>query len=106
MSIVEQRTYILKPEFGPNDYFALYEKGPQALQAKHLQGFLGYFASEIGELNAVISLWSFPSFEARMERRALLSKEPEWQAFLKSVRPMLARMENRLLAPATFSPLR
>lgn len=106
MSIIEQRTYVLKPEFGPGDYFALYDAGARELQVATLQGFLGYFASEVGELNAVVSLWSYPNFEARQERRTALAREPDWQAFLVKVRPMLQRMENRLLTPAPFSPLR
>ena len=105
MSIIEQRTYVLKPEYGPNDYFALYDNGPRELQVATLQGFLGYFSSEVGELNAVVSLWSYPNFDARQERRASLAKDAAWQAFLVKVRPMLQRMENRLLTPASFSPL-
>ena len=106
MSIIEQRTYVLKPEFGPADYFALYDSGAREVQVNALQGFVGYFASEVGELNAVISLWRFPSFEARQERRATLARDERWQGFLRQVRPMLQRMENRLLVPAAFSPLK
>lgn len=106
MSIIEQRTYVLKPEFGPGDYFALYEAGAREIQANTLLGFLGYFSSEVGELNAVVSLWSYPSFEARLERRALLAQNERWKAFLVEVRPMLQRMENRLLVPTAFSLLK
>jgi hypothetical protein len=105
MSIVEQRTYVLKPEFGPADYFALYEKAGRQVQFETLQGFLAYFTSEVGELNAVVSLWSYPSFEARLERRGALAANPVWQEFLREVRPMLQRMENRLLIPTSFSKL-
>jgi hypothetical protein len=105
MSIVEQRTYVLKPEYGPGDYFSLYEKEARDVQFEALQGFLAYFTSEVGELNAVVSLWSYPSFEARLERRAALATQPVWQNFLREVRPMLARMENRLLIPTAFSKL-
>jgi hypothetical protein len=105
MSIVEQRTYVLKPEYTPADYFALYEKAGRKLQCDTLQGFLAYFTSEVGELNAVVSLWSYPSFEARLERRGALAANPLWQDFLREVRPMLQRMENRLLIPTAFSNL-
>jgi len=106
MSIVEQRTYVLKPEFGPKDYFDAFEAHGKAVQLETLQGFLGYFASEVGTLNAVVSLWSYPSFEARLERRALLAQKPDWQHYLGLVRPMIQSMENRLLVPAAFSPLK
>jgi len=106
MSIVEQRIYTLKPEYGPGDYFALYDREARQVQTDALGGLLGYFASEVGQLNAVLSLWRYDSFEARMERRAALARDPRWQAFLTEVRPMLQTMENRLLVPAPFSPLR
>lgn len=105
MSIIEQRTYLLKPEFGPKDYFDLYETQGRSIQTEILQGFIGYFASEVGELNAVQSLWRYPSFEVRMQRRAQLACHPQWQTFLANVRPMLQHLENRLLTPAAFSPL-
>ncbi len=105
MSIIEQRIYTLKPEYGPADYFTLYDKEARQLQVETLKGFVGYFSSEVGTLNAVISLWSYPDFETRQQRRAALSKEPRWQAFLTQVRPMLQNMENRLLTPAPFSPI-
>lgn len=103
MSFVEQRTYLLKPEFSAKDYFDIYVGEVHELQARHLGSLKGYFATEIGELNAIISLWSYPSIEARQERRAALAEEPVWQAFLNKVRPMLRSMENRLLVPAPFS---
>lgn len=106
MSIVEQRIYTLKPEYGPADYFALYDREARQIQMDTLGDLLGYFASEVGPLNAVLSLWRFDSFEARLERRALLGRDPRWQAFLGEVRPMLQSMENRLLMPAAFSPIR
>lgn len=105
MTIVEQRVYTLKPEFTPADYFALYEPEARAVQIETLQGLRGYFVSEVGPLNAVVSLWSYPSFEARAERRGILVRNEVWQRFLREVRPMLQSMENRLLIPAAFSPL-
>ena len=105
MTIVEQRTYVLKPEYSPGDFFSLYEATGREVQLSTLQGFRGYFAVEIGPLNAVTSLWSYPSFEVRLERRAALARDPRWQSFLGSVRPMLHSMENKILLPAAFSPL-
>ena len=105
MAIIEQRVYVLKPVYGPADYFACYDETVRKLQIDHLGELLGYFISEVGELNAVISLWRYPSFEARLERRAALAKDSSWKGFLNEVRPMLQRMENRLLLPAAFSPI-
>lgn len=43
---------------------------------KTLGRLLGYFITEIGELNAVVHLWGYDSFEERARRRAALAGEP------------------------------
>jgi hypothetical protein len=104
MSLVEMRTYLLKPEYSARDYFDIYEGEVQALQVERLGSLKGYFATEVGALNAIVSLWSYPDFETRQTRRAALAREPAWQTFLDKVRPMLRSMENCLLTPAPFTP--
>ncbi|QSB20138.1 NIPSNAP family protein [Pseudomonas sp. 15A4] len=103
MSFVEERCYILHTEFGAKDYFEIYEHDARQLQQRILGGFLGYYTTEFGELNALVSLWKYYSIEDRQARRAQLASEPEWQAFLVKVRPMIRTMSNRLLSPAAFS---
>jgi hypothetical protein len=76
------------------------------LQKKILGNMLGYFTTEIGELNAFVHLWGYESFEERSRRRTLLAAEPAWQEYLAQIRPMLQSMSNRLLAPTEFSPIR
>jgi hypothetical protein len=98
--ITEERCYVLRPEYSPKDYFAAYEAHGRELQIRILGGLIGYFATEVGELNAVVSLWDYDSFEERQRRRALLAAEPGWQAYLRAVRPMLSTMTNRLMLRA------
>lgn len=98
--IVEERCYVLHPTASPAEYMAIYRESGQALQTRILGGLLGYFATEVGELNAVVSLWEYPSFEARQARRALLAAEPGWQDYLRRVRPMIQSMSNRLMTRA------
>ncbi|WP_187625943.1 NIPSNAP family protein [Pseudomonas congelans] len=103
MSFVEERCYVLHTEFGAKDYFEIYEQGARHLQQRILGGFLGYYTTEFGELNALVSLWKYDSIEERQARRAQLASEPEWLAFLAKVRPMIKTMNNRLLSPAAFT---
>lgn len=95
--IIEERCYVLHPTFSPADFLAVYRRDGQELQTRILGGLLGYFTSEIGELNAIISLWEYESFEERQKRRGLLAAEPGWHVYLDQVRPMIQSMSNRLL---------
>lgn len=97
MAIVEERRYALHSEFGPTDYFEAYKKLGQKVQTETLGGLIGYFATEVGELNVIVSLWRYDSFEDRVRRRAQLAVDPQWQEYLRQVRPMIRSMENSLL---------
>lgn len=105
--LVEERVYLLRPEATPADYLKAYvETGALELQERILGNLLGYFTTEIGELNGLVHLWGYESFEERARRRALLAQEPVWNEYLKQIRPMLQSMSNRILAPTSFSPIR
>jgi hypothetical protein len=106
MAIIEQRCYVLHASATPADYLKLYEAEGLAIQGKALGSPLGYFATETGELNAVVSLWRYESFEDRQARRAALASQQDWKDFLSKVRPMISSMSNRLLSPAAFSALK
>lgn len=105
--LIEERCYVLHAEHNPATYLELYrQSGALELQMKTLGRLLGYFVTEVGELNAVVHLWGYESFEERARRRALLAAEPVWQNYLSQIRPMLKSMNNRLLTPTEFSPIR
>jgi hypothetical protein len=95
--IVEERCYVLHPTFSTGDYVAALQKDGLAVQSATLGGLVGYFTTEVGELNAIVSLWEFDSFEERVRRRAALVADPAWQNYLKQVRPMICSMSNRLM---------
>lgn len=105
--LIEERCYVLHAEHTPAMYFEAYrQSGALDLQMQTLGHLLGYFVTEVGELNAVVHLWGYDSFEERARRRALLAAEPLWQDYLVKIRPMLRSMNNRLLTPTDFSPIR
>ena len=103
--IVEERCYVIRMPYGPADYLAAYEAEGMALQRAKLGNLLGFFGTEIGELNSLVHLWGYDSFEDRTRRRAELAADPQWQSFLGKVRPMLDSMTTRLLLPTQFSPI-
>ena len=103
--IVEERIYTL--EVGKTaEYLRLYEQEGLAIQTRILGNMIGYFSSEIGDLNLIVHMWGYESFEERTRRRAQLMGDPGWQAYVPKVRSFILRQENRILIPAPFSPIR
>ena len=102
--IVEERIYELLPGHGA-EYQRRIESEGIAIQRPILGRLVGYFASDIGELNQVVHLWAFDSLEDRAERRARLLADPHWREFVATVQPLIVRMENSILIPMAFSPI-
>jgi len=103
--IVEQRIYELRPGT-THEFLKAYEAEGLALQSAALGKLLGYFVCEIGELNRVVQLWGFDSFEERTERRAALSADPRWRGFLVKLVDMVVSQRCELLTPTSFSPIK
>jgi hypothetical protein len=98
---VEQRLYTFAPGKGV-EFTKLYEAEGRAPQERHLGPPVGYYFSEIGPLNQVITLWAYPTLDARVARRERLFQDPEWLAFLARARPLIVTQETRILTPAPF----
>jgi hypothetical protein len=103
--IIEQRIYELRPGT-VHGFLKAYEDEGLALQTEALGKLLGYFVSEVGELNRVVQLWGFDSYEERVRRRAALSANPAWRSFLHKVVDTVVHQRSELLNPASFSPIR
>jgi hypothetical protein len=98
---VEERVYTFAP--GKAGEFAkLHEAEGRAVQERHLGQPIGYYFSEIGTLNQVVSLWAYPSLDERNARRERLSKDAAWIPFLAKGRPFFVAQETRILKPAPF----
>jgi hypothetical protein len=68
---------------------------------------VGWWSTEIGELNQVIHIWAYSSLDARTERRAALYQDPQWlNDFVPTAFPMLLKQESVLMNAASFSPIR
>ncbi|BDG71726.1 NIPSNAP family protein [Roseomonas fluvialis] len=102
--IVEERDYRLKPgKLGA--FVAAYEAHGLPIQIELLGEFLGYFTTEIGELNHVVAWWRYTSFEDRLARRDRMMADPRWQAYLDRVTDLVDVQQTRLLRPTRFSPI-
>jgi hypothetical protein len=102
--IVEERTYTLEVGKVP-EYLRLYEEEGLAIQTRILPRMIGYFSTEVGVLNQVVHLWAYEDLEERARKRAELSADEGWQAYVAKVRPLIVHQESRILIPAPFSPV-
>jgi hypothetical protein len=103
--IIDERTYTIHIGKIP-DYLRLYQAEGLEIQKRTLGNLIGYFVTEVGQLSTVVHLWAYDSMEERTKRRAALAADPAWQAYLAKMQPLVTAMENRILTPTAFSPLR
>src|SRR5690606_11959376 len=102
--LIEQRIYRLHPgRLGA--YLELMENEGLPILQPILGRLIGYFTTEIGDVNGIVHMWGYDSYEDRAARRARLAADPRWQAFTPKILPMIAKMENSLLVPTRFSPI-
>ena len=103
--IVEKRSYTLYPG-KVQEYLRLYEQEGMAVQTRILPRMVGYFYSELGELNQIIHMWGYADLNERERKRKELGADPGWQAYVAKIRPLILKQESQILMPAPFSPIR
>jgi len=101
--IVDHRTYELQPG-RLRDFLALYEKEGLPVQLKHLGNLVGYYTTEVGNVNEIVHMWGYADLADRTKRRAAMAADPAWQAYLQKSREYMKTMNNKILVPTTFSP--
>jgi NIPSNAP len=104
--IFDHRTYTCKFGTVPA-HFALYEKMGMACQKRHLGEPVLYASTEVGDLNSFVHIWAFKDLADRTARRAAMSADPEWQAFVKASRELgaITGQHTCILVPASFFKL-
>lgn len=102
--IVEKRTYTFHPG-KVQEFLELYEREGLPIHTRYLP-LIGYFVSEIGTLNQVITMWGYADMAEREEKRARLYADPAWIAFGPRTTPFIRKMETMILRPTSFSPIR
>lgn len=97
--LYELRTYTLVPG-GAREYLQLYNEIGREVQVRLLGSLVRLLRPESGDLNQLIFLWEYPSFEDRRERRERLMADPAFTEFRKKTRHLLVRQESQLMAAA------
>src|SRR5919205_480927 len=96
--IIEMRTYTLKPGSIPK----FEERFGAALKVREKFSKLGAFwHSEVGQLNQVIHVWPYASFEERTKVRAEAAKAEGWPP---NTREFVDSQQSEVFLPAPFSP--
>ncbi|MDP7068663.1 MAG: NIPSNAP family protein [Acidimicrobiales bacterium] len=95
MSFVEIRTYELKPGTA-NAYVSLYLDEGYEIQKSHLGEPVGYYVSEVGELNQIVHMWRYESLEERTEKRTALFSDPAWLEYVGKIGPMVLNQRNAI----------
>jgi len=96
---VEQRIYSLVPG-GTAEYIKIYEECGRAVQERILGPMLGYYTSDIGELNQLVYFWPFDSMDERTRRRTELMADADFKVFRGRIRHLVVKQENTVLVPA------
>jgi hypothetical protein len=105
--IVDVRIYTCKVN-KMTEFVKIYEDMGWALQQKYLGRCLGWYTTIEGELNTVVHLWAYDSQADREARRNAMAADPAWGAYLAEVgkRDVLVKMQNRIVRPTAFSPVK
>ena len=101
--IVDHRIYEL-PSARPRDFPVLHEKEGLPVQKKHLGNLVGFFTTEVGNVNEIVHIWAYADLADRTKRRAAMAADPAWQAYLQKSREFMKTMNNKILVPTSFSP--
>jgi hypothetical protein len=65
---------------------------------------LGLWTNIMPDPNRVTHLWSYGSWEERIQARQDSQADPEWKTFLSYARPFMENMESIILTPSPWSP--
>ena len=99
--IYEIRTYRLKTG-AVADYIRAVSSEGIEIQKPHLGTLIGYYYSEIGQLNEIVHIWSYSSLDDREKRRTALAADPRWVSFLPKIQCLIETMNNKILKPFPF----
>jgi hypothetical protein len=105
--IIDHRTYYTKP-VKTGDFLELWERMALPYQMKYLEGFVGMFTCDVGDLSQVVHMWSYADQGDRERRRTAMYEDPGWLEYVKALKEseLIVKMETKILKPVPFSPLR
>ena len=101
--IVDVRTYTLVPRKLPA-YLQKFETMALPVMQRHGFVLMGYYTSVIGPLNQIVHLWRYESLADLEQKRTKRDADPAWASFLTATEGMVMLQDDKIMAPAKFSP--
>ena len=104
--IIDHRTYTTKPA-RTGDFLEIWERMALPYQMQYLEGFVGMFTCDVGDLSQVVHMWRYEDQRDRERRRSAMYEDPGWLEYVKVLKEseLIVKMENKILKPVSFSPL-
>lgn len=101
--IFDHRTYTCRPGT-IKKHLALFEEHGWPVQSRHLGYPVLYAATETGDVNSYVHIWTYESAADRAQKRAALQVDPAWTKYLEmSARAgYLISQRNKILVPVPF----
>jgi hypothetical protein len=103
--LYEMRTYRIKPGM-TSKYLEYFEQNGLPIISRYLT-LVGWWYTEVGQLNQVIHIWEYATLDERTEKREALYNDPEWvENFLPTALSMIEKQESQIMNASNFSPIR
>ena len=102
--VYELRVYTLQPGKVP-EFQALIEKEALPVISKYSK-LVGWWSTEVGSLNEVVHIWAYEDLNHRERARKAQGEDAQLQAFRPKAQAMVVSQYNKILTPASFSPLK
>ena len=67
---------------------------------------VGFWHSEIGQLNEVVHLWAYTDLNDRQEKWGKWARDPRRGEVMKRLRGVVLSQSNKILSPTDFSPMK
>lgn len=103
--IYELRTYKLAVGVLPQ-FLEIVAKERLPILADHGLVPLGFWSTDIGNVNEVVHLWAHEDLNQRQERWASDSRDPRNAVVIPKVGPMILEMTTKILSPTSFSAMK
>ena len=103
--IIEMRTYTIKTG-QVNKLIELYKKEGMSIHRRILGNQIGFFYSEIGDLNQIVHLYGYKSLDDRSKRRNELSNNKDWKKYLTKATDLIISQKSQLLYATDFSKIK
>ncbi len=102
--IYELRTYQLVPGGVPEDLELARTKILPWI-GEHGIKPLGFWRTEIGQLNEVVHLWAYDDLNDRQAKWTAWAKDPRRAEVMARLRTLVISQSNKILVPTELSPM-